>query len=99
MVVGVDAPSPAAGDSDADWLAVVLCDVVLASSVGTSASVVLLAVGTSAVLSSAGAGGFGLDFLRGPMALWAQWRECSLLEVFTHFAACEQASNLGWVFP
>lgn len=69
VVVGVDAPSAAAEASDAGWLAVLACDVVLASSV-SYAGAVAGAAGTSAVLSLAGgARGFGLTFLRGLMAL------------------------------
>ena len=76
VVVGVDVPSVATEASEPDWLIVVSCDVVLASSAPAVGSAVLLAVllgllvvDTSAMLSSAGAWGFGLDFLRGPMAL------------------------------
>jgi len=76
VVVGVDAPSDAAGEVDKARLVDVSCDVVLASSAAVVVSGVVVVVvlvlpvvvGTSAVLSPAGGWGFGLDFLRGPMA-------------------------------
>ena len=76
VVVGVDAPSDAGGASEAAWLTVLSCDVVLASSVLAfgpvdALTLVVLAglAGASAVLSFVGACVFGLTFLRGPIAL------------------------------